>query len=572
MSSTAPTTAPERQRQPGALVGALALIVGGLWLAGAAAAAFVLLGLERIQALLPVEIGALAAAVVLPGLMAWFSGIAAGDSARARAEAARLADATDRLLNPERSAENSTRKLAASVRHEIGTLDRALEQTLSRLHEVELQIARHAQSVDSITDQARVGAGQMISGLERERQELLSISQDLTSRAQAIGDSISKHTQSISQAARLAEVEVRAADEALDNRLTSFGAAAALITDRTQGLTSAAQTSANSALRLEKALSNALVVLAKATNLTDAARQSAEAASLAANSTAGAIRDTTTRAVEDAKRAAEAIRGEAVNVEAEALAAMERLREAAEGARAAAISARAAVEETARAETVRARARTAPEPQYAPREPSWRDETDPLESAPPPRARRAEAERPRRTERPQRGDELFGDRDDEQQPAPSNWTWRELLSSNEKGAPPPPRPAAPRSQGGEDPVAHLRRQISQPRSPIPPAPIIDVIERAEIWLGKVFSPSALERIAQRARSGAQARRRAVHDAAPDAARRLAEHLARDAKALQEANQFLHGDGAQIAELLAAGRAPMSAEATQAFLLLDAVNS
>ncbi len=536
-----PESVSPKPGHPGALIGGLALIVGGLWIAGSMAAVLALLGVERVVALTPLEAGALAAAVLLPAFMAWFSGAAVADGARARVEAARLADAADRLFNPERSAEDAARRLAMSVRAEISTLDRALEQTLARLREVELQIARHAQSVDSMTDQAKAGANQMISGMEREREELLKISQELNSRAQTIGDSISRHTQSISEAARRAEAEVRAADQALDHRLTSFGAAAALISDRTHGLSSAAQASADSALRLETALSHALDILAKATNLTDAARQSAEAASLAANSTAGAIRDTTVRAIDDAKRAADVIRGEAVNVERDAAIALERLRDAADAARSAAIGARAAIEDT------HGRART-------PRQDnSWRNEPDPMEQAPPTRSKR--------------GDEpLFGEASGERA---SDWTWRDLLSSTDNsGASDPHQP--PRRESAGDPVAHLRRQISQPRaSSSPKLAIVESIEHADLRLGEVFTPSALERIAQRARSGTQSRRRAVQDAAPDAARRLAQHLTQDDRAKQEAMQFLRNEGARIAELLGRGRASMSAEATQAFLLVDA---
>ena len=162
----------------------------------------------------------------------------------------------------------------------------------------------------------------MITGMERRARRTDAHLARPHHQAQTIGNSISRHTSSISEAARQAEAEVRAADQALDHRLTSFGAAAALITDRTHGLSSAAQASADSALRLETALSNALDVLAKATSLTDAARQSADAATLAANSTAGAVRDTTVRAIDDAKRAADLIRNEAANVEREAAVAL----------------------------------------------------------------------------------------------------------------------------------------------------------------------------------------------------------------------------------------------------------
>ena len=465
-----------------------------------------------------------------------------------------------RTMNPERSAEDAARQLAMTVRGEITTLDRALEATLARLKEVEVHIARQSDAVDNMGDRAKAGANQMITGMEGERSALMKISEDLTRQAQTIGNSISRHTSSIAEAALQAEAEVRAADQALDHRLTSFGAAAALITDRTQHLTGAAQASADSALRLETALSNALDILAKATSLTDAARQSADAASLAANSTAGAMRDTTVRAIDDAKRAAEMIRGEAVNVEREASLALERLREAAEEARSAAIGARHAVEDMASPATP-ARSRQPVRMRETPDTPgydtSWRDEPDSMESRPLPRVRSGEQQQPspfgERGERP-RGGEPQGD-----------WTWRQLLSNVDDSDQRQPARGAP----VDDPVAHLRRQTADPRANAPSLPIVAVIEQAGLKLDEVFSPSGLERIAQRARSGTQSRRRAVRDAAPDASRKLGDYFARNPQANQDAMQFLRHEGGRIAELIGRGRAAMGAEATRAFLLIDA---
>jgi hypothetical protein len=545
--------------QPGALVSRISMVLGILWIVGCVMVAFALIGANGIAALTLIQGGALAAAALLPALMAWFAGAAAHEAARARAEAQRLADAADRLLNPQQSAEEAGRRLAMSVRSEISSLDHALEKTLQRLKEVEGVIGRQAETVDQMAGTAKESAGAMITGMEREREQLLKISRDLNNQAQSIGSSISRHTQSISEAARQAEAEVRAADQALDHRLTSFGAAAALITDRTQALSGAAQTSADSALRLEQALSNALDVLAKATHLTDAARQSAEAATLAANSTAGAVRDTTSRAIDDAKRAADLIRGEAVNVEREAAAALERLRDAAEAARSAAIGARSAVED----EEPRARPprqRTAPPPEQ-----HWRDEPDPLEAAPPPRYREPALDESPFGEPPPRGD----------RPAiqGGEWTWRDLLSSVDEGDVAKPKPStAPRSPSrrapAEDAVSRLTHQISDPRGPTTTLPVADMVSQAGMRIDEVFSASGLERVAQRARSGTQARRRAVKDAAPDAVQRMAEHLARNATANQEAMRFLRNEGARIAELLSRGRASMNAEATRAFLLID----
>jgi hypothetical protein len=538
------TPAP-RTREPGGMIGLLAIAVALIWVVGAVAATFAMIGMPRLAVASATEWFALGAAIVLPALMALFSGAAVRESMRARAEAARLADAADRLLNPAKSAEEGARQLATTVRSEISTLDHALEHTIARLQEVEGLIARQARSVDEMSGQAKAGANQLISGMEREREELVRISQELNKQAQTIGASISRHTQSISEAARQAEAEVRAADQALDHRLTSFGAAAALITDRTQSLSGAAQASADSALRLENALSNALDVLAKATSLTDAARQSAEAATLAANSTAGAVRDTTSRAVEDAKRAADLIRNEAVGVEREAAIALERLRDAAEAARAAAVGARTAVEQSDFEERPRARPKVRPQSEAPRYDNSWRNEPDPLEGPPP---TRAPAPEPRN-----------------ERAAPSDWTWRDLLSSVDQGG---ARQSAPQ-RPARDAVGRLQHQISEPRGGGPTLSITETISRAGLNLGEVFSPSALERIAQRSRSGTQARRRAVQDAAPEATHRMSDFLAQDARANQEAMQFLRNDGARIAELIGRGRAAMNAEATRAFLLIDA---
>lgn len=541
----------DRKTQPGAMIGLLSLIVGVVWIVGALATAVALLG-PRLQSLSLAEIGAVTGGILLPALMVWFSGAAAREGARARSEAQRLADAADRLLNPEQSATGAARELAMTVRGEITALDRALEQTLERLSEVQGKIAHQAATVENMSDQAKAGANTMITGMEREREELLRISRDLTQQASTIGDHISKHTSSISQAARQAEAEVRAADQALDHRLTSFGAAAALITDRTQALSGAAQASADSALRLETALSNALDVLAKATSLTDAARQSADAASIAANSTAGAVRDSTARAIDDAKRAADLIRGEAVNVEREAAVALERLRDAADAARQAAIGARAAVEDDDHTPRQRTRSPQPPQQNY---DADWRQAHDPLEDAPPP-------QRARRPEPPPRREDRAPERP---LPPGGEWTWRDLLSNVEDGggAQPPRRPPA------DDAVARLQHKISEPRGSYPPSlAIAETISQAGMRLDEVFSASGLERIAQRARGGTQARRRAVRDAAPDAVHRLSDHLARNAQANQEAMTFLRSEGAKIAELLARGRAAMNADATRAFLLID----
>lgn len=551
------------QPKAGGAILAISILLAIGWVVGVGIAAVETLGAAAISALTPLQGAGLAGIALLPALMMIVAGVTAREGARARVEAKRLADAADQLLSPAPGAEAAARRLAVAVRGEIAALDRALEQTLGRIKSVEGEISKQSSAVDHISHQARNGAEHMILGMERERNELLRISQELTSQAQAIGQSISRHTSGITDAAKRAEQEVRAADEALDSRMTSFGAAAALISDRTQALNHAAQASAESALRLEQALSNALDVLAKATQLTDAARESAQAATIAANSTASSVRETTSRAVEDAKRAADVIRGEAASIEREAGSALERLRDAANSARGAAQEVRGAVDPK-RASFARSPAEPTAQPRIEPRmEPRVVEPRTPA-AAP---------------------DSLFGERQRGAPPPASSpkpggaWTWRELLSNMDEGeqapaaparAQPEPVPRPSREAEPTDPIARLTQTVSEPRGG--PVPVVAAIERAGVRLNEAFSRGALDRIAQRARNGTQARRQAVRNASPDAVNAVADFLDRDANARQEAARFLKADGARIAELLGRGRAAMTAEATRAFLLIDAASS
>jgi hypothetical protein len=534
-------------RKAGGGIMALAVLLALLWLGGAGAFIYGYIGLDAVLALQPAIQAALGVISILPAFLILFAGMAAREGARARAESHRLSAAAEKLLSPAPAAEAAARRLGVSVRGEIAALERAIDQALKKAKEVEALIARQTQSMDGAVNAAQFGAEQMLAGMERERGALLQIADDLNNQAGLIGDSISRHTKLIGEAARLAESEIRAADEVLDARLSSFGAAAALISDRTGALTKAAQASSESALRLESVLGDALQALTKATSLTDAARQSAEAATFAANNTAGAVRETTVRAVEDAKRAADLIRSEAAAVEREAGSALERLKEAAEAARAAAQNARTASVAAAAAPEA-ARARPAPTAPPEPRlETPNNDRVGERLAGIPPRPIVTVSPRP------------------PNDPGAQHWTWREVLAAieDEPGRKAePPRRASPAKSTEPPPTA-------EPRVARHPLPVVNVIESAGLRLDEVFNLAALDKVAQRARNGTQARRRAVRDAAPEAVRRLSGYLDRDRESRSASNEFLRSEGVRIAELLGRGRASMSADATRAFLLIDA---
>ena len=574
-----------REVQPGRTLGWMALVTGWLWIVGVSAMAYASLRLEGLLALEPAFFVALGVGAVMPAFMIWFAGAAAQEAARARREAHRLADAADELANPSPKAEIAARRLAVAVRGEITALDRALDGALVKLDRVDQMVAQHARNVEEAACLAQDGVGAMVAGLDGERAALIALSGDLEARTQAVIDMIQRQTRQVGEAARLAEEGVRIADETLDARLSSFGAAAALIADRTRQLSTAAEESRDSAARLETALENALDVLAQATKLTDAARHSADEAALAANATAGAVRETTARAVEEARRAAEMIRGEARQppfrsheTPASAMSALsERASErtpAPGPVKRFSLFGRKPGAEEKPPERPPAEEKPANRPKFASlsSQPADRPPADTQDR----RGRDNPFNAPDRFDQPDRFERAADDARHEARGGGDTWTWRDLLSSVDESAPtgaritprravaPAPKDEAP----GEDALARLTRSVSHLRA-LEPATGLAVVEAAGIRVGEVFSMAALDRIAHRARNGAQARRRAVRDAAAEAVMRLAAHLDADAQARQEASGFISREGARIAELLGRGRASMGSDATRAFLLLDA---
>lgn len=662
-------------------------VLAGMWVAATYTIAIAVLGAERVSAFTSVEMAALFFVAFLPAALLVFSGAISREGFRAQAQARRLADAADRMMNPSPVAEAAARRLGISVRGEIAALDRSLSETLSKLQAVETVIARQTQAVDQAAVTAQQGAGHLVSGLERERAVLAKISEDLAAQAQRVGAAIGAQTQAITSSAREADAQLRAADQVLEGRMQAFGASASLIGDRTGLLQQAAAQSSQSAQRLETALAGALDTLAKATDLTEAAKKSTENATLAANATASAVRDTTARAIDDARKAAEMIRSEAQAVEREAAAALERLREAADAARFAAEGARSATG----ALPPRQPAPAAPAPASRPfffnsggakdarrdadRRAFDRMEADRLGQV----ARSSDAEpraaddswsstASRLVERPQArvslDETVASERSNRER-----WTWRDMVGAIDAESAvdmtaaatavvmkteaqpvpaPAPRPAmvtvarneyearpqmtlrrpaepvitvAPRAMSQSIPMpapiltpspqtaqthpsrgqhpstasmaaAFAPRAPAQPQRapeaarPVEPRPAEprpaeprvvtpragDPIAEAGISLAQVFSHTALDRIAARARNGTAARRRAVRDAAPDAVNAISDLLDRSPQARTQAARFLEAEGARLADLLGRGRASMSADATRAFLLLDAASS
>lgn len=149
----------------------------------------------------------------------------------------------------------------------------------------------------------------------------------------------------------------------------------------------------------------------------------------------------------------------------------------------------------------------------------------------------------------------------------SRWNWRHLLADPEKNRSQPiaPKtieaPAVSPTETSIDVLTHPARDVAGLGHAL--------LARLDLHLESVFSLQALERIAGAARRGTQSRRRCVREQAPDAVLRLSQLICADSAASGLAEEILYSGGHDLGDLLTRGRAPLSAEATRVFLLVDA---
>ena len=141
-------TPAEVAEKAGSWMARAALLLAAAWVAAVFCITAALVGFGALGAMTFVQTAALAFTALLPAGLLLFAGAAAREGARAQAQARRLADAADRMMNPSPVAEAAARRLGISVRGEIAALDQSLAETLSKLATVETVVNRQKQAVD----------------------------------------------------------------------------------------------------------------------------------------------------------------------------------------------------------------------------------------------------------------------------------------------------------------------------------------------------------------------------------------------------------------------------------------
>jgi hypothetical protein len=536
--------------------GGLAALV---WIGGAIGGPMSYFGVEGVMGMDPAMQAGLIALAFGPALLFWVAASAAGEALKARKLAVELTRLARGSRLPVDAAEREAQRLTNTVKHEIENLNDAVAAALNRLAELEAAAQRNAMLFGQAVEASRENTQVMADALRAERDALTDLNGDLKGQTETLAGSIGRQVRLMREASKLVKAEVSEAEAALSSHLASFADSANDLGERTAEFQQAADAAAAATASLNGTITQMLEGLSQATRLTETAKKSTAEAVLAANETAGAVRETTRTAVFEAKRAAQLIRAETVALQDAAAETLAKLQDAAQAARQASEESQAAADYhaatiekrlSALAATAGAKkAVVAQRPAQVERKPEpimQQAEVATLHAAANAAvARGASRAQPHAvSEQPRSLFKGFGGWGAFMPPRTeiANEDARDDLSLADFGA-------SPARKGSDD---MLKTNV------------VDLVFKAGVDLDDVLAAGDLERIARCSHDGASARRRAVIDAAPGAVTRIARHVKRNDDARTLAAQFRSRP-----DLAKSETKSESSDLIRAYLLIDA---
>lgn len=533
-----------------------AAFMGGLtailWIAGAVGGPISYFGVDALMNMDPAMQAGLIALAIGPALLFWVTASAAGDAMKARRIATHL---TQRMTSeprfPTEATEQQAKQLTETVKGEIESLNDAVSSALNRLAELESAAQRNAHLFGEAVAASRDNVETMTHALKSERDAVVALNGDLKDQTETIAHSIGRQVRLLREASKMVKTEVVAAEDALESHLASFTASATVMGERTAHFHVVADKAAAATSSLNGAMTEMLEGLAQATRLTETAKKATAEAVLAANETAGAVRETTRTAVFEAKRAAQLIRAESVAMQEAANDTLAKLQSAASAARAASVESEAAADRyTATIEKrLNALASTAGAKKVSVQrqpEPAVMEEATSLHAA----ARVAVA-------RGAGGGSSYAEVETQPKRAFKGFgSWGNFMPPQQREEEIAPTAA---NEGGSLELASFGNADDELR-----AGAINLVINSGVDIDDVLAPVDLDRIARSSRDGATARRRAVVDAAPGAVGRISRHMKRNANAQELAAQFRSRPDLAKSEKKGEG-----SDLVRAYLLIDA---
>jgi hypothetical protein len=447
------------------------------------------------------------------------------------------------------------------VKTEIETLNDAVSAALDRLAQLEGVAQRNASMFNDAVAASRENTETMTNALAREHAALTELNTDMRGQTETMAHSIGRQIRLMREASKLVKTELDSAEGALETHLASFAASATLMGERTAEFHHVADSAASANASLNVTMHSMLEGLGEATRLTDAARQSADQAVLAANETATAVRETTRSAVYEAKRAAQLIRAEAASMQEAAVDTLAKLQEAARAARdASQVSQAAADRHVAAIEKRNASPVSVAKKPVVAQRPVERvverkadavsAEMNTLHAA----ANAAVA----RSSRP-----VVQTRTETSEPQPRRifkgfGGWGNFMPPQTQR-----HEEMPEAANEDFDLVEFSHEPANPDAALKHG-ALDLVTEAGVDLDDVLAATDLERIASSSRNGASARRRTVSELAPGAVTRIARHVKRSNSALNVASEFRARPDLAKSENKAEG-----SDLVRAYLLIDA---
>jgi hypothetical protein len=326
----------------------VALAFGG-W-AGLGAWLVATVGIPALLAQPPLILAGGFCAALMPGLSLIVAGVMARESRRSTEANALVLTSARLLLEPADKARQDISSIAEAVAKETQFVNKALAETRSRMDalrsDIETSVTHALKAAEIVRTDSEVLVGKMAA----ERISLGQMSETLRAQAEMLARNIPRHAETIANASRQAQEEVRKADEKLDQRLRSVESTARSLAERIDQLDTMGADSRKRAQTMATALHQLEEQLTRSTRMVDSAVKAGELAAAASKGTADALRDAVSDALGQAMKSSETIAAQSAAASEGARSAMEQLKEvglqAEATTRSATLAARAQADET----------------------------------------------------------------------------------------------------------------------------------------------------------------------------------------------------------------------------------
>jgi hypothetical protein len=326
-----------------------AMLAFGGW-AGLGAWLYVTVGVDALLATPPLMLAAGAAAALVPGLCLIVAGVMARESRRSTEANALVLTAARLLLEPADKTREDISSMAEAVAKETQFVNKALAETRARMDGLRSDIEASVTHALKAAEIVRTDSEVLVGKIAAERSSLSQLSDTLKAQAESLARSIPRHAETMANAARQAQDEVRKADETLDARLRSVESATRNLAEKIGQLDTMGAESRKRAQTMATALHQLEEQLTRSTRMVDAAVKAGELAATASKGTADALRDAMSDALGSAMKTSETIAAQSAAASEGARQAMDRLKEAGLQAeattRSATLAARAQADET----------------------------------------------------------------------------------------------------------------------------------------------------------------------------------------------------------------------------------